>query len=1255
MTRTGQASYPFGLVGLPFADGVQTPAIDTEVQALVEINDALADLAVAEGVHQAVLGNADRAAASMDAFTRTAFPPEPDVIATPHTGQRLNHRVAVQLRPGLSPAASPVQGLPVTPRMAADPAVARWLAALLPAPANVACRVTWSDPATHAPGSAVITQADLGLQPIDLLFLLRPTDQATMTELDDRIVARVMHTQTLRADTELVLRYTDPVPGKISLFQLSPLVDTLRRLMLAARPARPSDYTMPAGGGALDPQADEAVDLPRARPKAVRDALSAFAGPIDALIADLGTPLADPVAHRQQLISGVDTFLTRYGDLLVTGGGLGLVRSGWGELAMWRRLRFGEVLAAVAVAVTRMAGSLARADALLAQEAALPAGATPDQRFALLQQAERLLTTTPTVPRPATPQQLRTTVAGRRKAFNDRLTALSGLARTTRSTLSGLLADVAALLPLGSFDPVGLDLTPAGDAVVTFCGDLFARARTLRDEVRRRLAAVDQALTGYDQAVNGPERVTSATAAIRAALGPDALATSEFAVPQPVRQMWASALAESSAGHFTRHLDRDFPVDDWLQGVARVRPRMAMWERIAQLAGAVGTGEPGLLPAQFPYSVGDPWLALELPLLAWRHLNPSSGLDNSADMDCSPAQVAAKFAVAGDFDGDGRDEIAAVEDVAGTRGNDFWVMDFDPGSGRWRHLTPTSGLDNNADVDCAPDQVAAKFAVAGDFDGDGRDELAVAKDVGGTRGNDLWVMDYDPVAGRWSHLGDIDCSVAQVAAKFAVAGDFDGDGRDEMAIAQDVGGTRGNDFWVMRYDPATRRWRHLNPGSGLANDADVDCSPDPVAAKFAVAGDFDGDGRDELAVAKDVGGTRGNDFWVMDYDPVARRWSHLGDFDCSVAQVAAKFAVVGDFDGDGRDEVAIAQDVGGTRGNDFWVMDYDPATRRWRHLNPGSGLANDADVDSGALDAAARFAVAGDFDGDGRDELAMAKDTPGTRGNDFWVRDYDPVTGLWKHLGPAPRGHGESWDFDSSGAEVAAKFAVAGRFRRRRPRRDRRRRGHRRHPRQRLLGDGLRPRHVDAAGGPAAVHRALRRSVRRQGRAVRPAAGRVDGSDPVDDHDHRDRRPLRPSGHPAAADDAAGLATRAAGRLVVGRPGGRRGRDAGPGEGPCRRAGAPRRDALRAAAAGDGPVGAQPRDHVDDGLGDQQSRSAPERPVPTGEGLTWRAHQSSTTCARRWSSVSSRRFWCGTGSRAGPGPSSSTGPCAPRSGTRCGC
>jgi hypothetical protein len=39
--------------------------------------------------------------------------------------------------------------------------------------------------------------------------------------------------------------------------------------------------------------------------------------------------------------------------------------------------------------------------------------------------------------------------------------------------------------------------------------------------------------------------------------------------------------------------------------------------------------------------------------------------------------------------------------------------------------------------------VAAKFAVAGDFDGDGQDEIVIAVDRPGTEGNDLWAMEFD--------------------------------------------------------------------------------------------------------------------------------------------------------------------------------------------------------------------------------------------------------------------------------------------------------------------------------------------------------------------------------------------------------------------------------------------------------------------------------------------------------------------------------
>jgi hypothetical protein len=613
VTRTGPVSYPFGIGGLPDATPVQAAAISFEVGQLIEINDSLADLSVAEGVYQTVAGNPQRAKSAMDAYTTTANPPDPAVIRTPRAGQRLNHRVSVNLRDGLPPKASPAPGVPMTPRGNGDPAVDQWLAGLLPDPGDVAVQVGWTDPVTLAQHSTVVTQADAGLQPIDLLWALRPADQVAMTDLDDRIAGRAVHTQNLRGDTEIVIRYTTRITGKITFFELSPLVDALRQLLLAARPVKPSDYIVPADGATLDPDRDAAVDLPRNRPQAVRDALTLFSTALASFGHDLGQPLADPVAHRQQLLSGVDTFLTRYADLLTTASSCGLVRSGWGEMMLWRRRRFGEVLAAVQQTADRMAASLAAASAKISAYDALPASTPADSRFALLQQAERLLTTKPTSPRPATPQQLRAIVGQRRTAFTTALAGLTAIGHTTRGTISGLLADVQARLPLTQFDAAGLDLTAVQDTIVAFCQDLLTRAQNLLDELTARITAVDAALAQYDAATAGPDRVTAATAAIRAGLGPDALATSEFGISKDLGQTWQKVLQASQQGKLTAHLTRDFPVDDWLHGLARVRPRLALWERITLLSGAIGQHEPDLIPVQFPFTAGDPWLGLEIP------------------------------------------------------------------------------------------------------------------------------------------------------------------------------------------------------------------------------------------------------------------------------------------------------------------------------------------------------------------------------------------------------------------------------------------------------------------------------------------------------------------------------------------------------------------------------------------------------------------------------------------------------------------
>ena len=58
---------------------------------------------------------------------------------------------------------------------------------------------------------------------------------------------------------------------------------------------------------------------------------------------------------------------------------------------------------------------------------------------------------------------------------------------------------------------------------------------------------------------------------------------------------------------------RDFPVDDWLHGVARVRDKMRHWENAILLTEAFGAAPPVPTPIQLPFQTNDAWLALEIP------------------------------------------------------------------------------------------------------------------------------------------------------------------------------------------------------------------------------------------------------------------------------------------------------------------------------------------------------------------------------------------------------------------------------------------------------------------------------------------------------------------------------------------------------------------------------------------------------------------------------------------------------------------
>src|SRR4051794_8688430 len=94
-----------------------------------------------------------------------------------------------------------------------------------------------------------------------------------------------------------------------------------------------------------------------------------------------------------------------------------------------------------------------------------------------------------------------------------------------------------------------------------------------------------------------------------------------------------------------------------------------------------------------------------------------------------------------------------------------------------------------------------------------------------------------------------------------------------------------------------------------------------------------------------------------------------------------------------------ARNIASSFANDLWAMEVG-ASFAWDHMSAIAGHPMEADFDCSGLDFAAKFAVAGDFDGDDRDEIAVAADTPGSAGNDFWVMKWNAAAGAFQHMSP---------------------------------------------------------------------------------------------------------------------------------------------------------------------------------------------------------------------------------------------------------------
>jgi hypothetical protein len=605
---SGVTAYPYGLTSLPAASAAESAALDQETGRLLDLYDAIADLALAEGVHQAVQGNPDRTAATLDSYTTGNFPPVPEVAQTPPSGTGLTHRVALHLTPGLAAPAG------ATPAATAEPAVDDWLASVLPPLSGIGCTVTWADPVTAAARQLPVTLDQLGIRPIDLLDLMPTGDSQAMTQLDDRVLSFALATAGPRPDAQLHIEYRTAPPNGLAVFEISALVRALKTLVSKARPLRASD-------AALSNDASQATDadmsVNRARIAVPKAALDQLGGDMTAYLATTLAPLvADPVAHRQDIIGQADDLLDAAVALLDRAARFRIPSAGWGFALDWRRSAFAALIAQVTDLTSRWQGKLDDFDARIAAYDQLPAGTSDDARFGALRAAELIITTS-LDSLPATPAQLRTDLNAKRATFAGSLTQFTAVRDTASTSFSGVLAQLSALLPVTGLDPAGFDVTALGDRAVLLAQDLSAAVTSQLAQATARGTATQAQLDRHDAAASAAEACAALQAAAAALLGEDFTIVPEFRPPQAQAAEWANAVTASTSGELLGYLANtvglEFPVEEWMYGAARVRPMVKAWETVTTLVEALLGPQrvPPLLPVQFPYQAGASWVAMQ--------------------------------------------------------------------------------------------------------------------------------------------------------------------------------------------------------------------------------------------------------------------------------------------------------------------------------------------------------------------------------------------------------------------------------------------------------------------------------------------------------------------------------------------------------------------------------------------------------------------------------------------------------------------